>query len=104
MPCRSGSPRIPPLPHTATTWYALVLRSINRLHAVLAQLIPAGPARVLTAETAAAALRSIRLRAVLVRTVRQVAVELLGEVRRLFGASPRRQQHCPPPSQHQALP
>ena len=58
-------------------------QAINRLHALLAQLIPAGLPRGLTADTAAAALRNIRPRAVLARTLRQVAVELLGEVRRL---------------------
>ncbi|WLS43252.1 transposase [Micromonospora profundi] len=56
---------------------------VNRLHALLAQLIPAGLPRGLTADNAAAALRSIRPRAVLARTMRQVAVDLLGEVRRL---------------------
>lgn len=56
---------------------------VNRLHALLAQLIPAGLPRGLSADTAAAALRSVRPRAVLARTMRQVAVELLGEVRRL---------------------
>ncbi|MFI6267183.1 transposase [Micromonospora sp. NPDC051006] len=58
-------------------------QTINRLHALLAQLIPGGLPRGLTAETAAAALRSIRPRAVLARTLRQVAVDLLSEVRRL---------------------
>jgi transposase len=58
-------------------------QTINRLHALLAQLIPAGLPRGLTADTAAAALRSIRPRAVLARTLRQVAAELLSEVRRL---------------------
>ena len=58
-------------------------QTINRLHALLAQLLPAGLPRGLTANTAAAALRSIRPRAVLARTLRQVAAELLSEVRRL---------------------
>jgi transposase len=58
-------------------------QTVNRLHALLAQLIPAGLPRRLTADTAAAALRGIRPRAVLARTLRQVAVELLGELRRL---------------------
>jgi hypothetical protein len=39
-------------------------QTVNRLHALLAQLIPAGLPRGLTADTAAAALRSIRPRAV----------------------------------------
>ncbi len=58
-------------------------QTVNRLHALLAQLLPAGLPRGLTADAAAAALRSIRPRAVLARTLRQVAVELLSEVRRL---------------------
>ena len=58
-------------------------QNINRLHALLAQLIPAGLPRGLTAGTAAAALRSIRPRAVQARTLRQVATELLSGVRRL---------------------
>ena len=58
-------------------------QTVNRLHALLAQLIPAGLPRGLTADNAAAALRRIRPRAVLARTLRQVAVDLLSEVRRL---------------------
>jgi transposase len=58
-------------------------QTVNRLHALLAQLLPAGLPRGLSADTAAAALRSIRPRAVLARTLRQVAVQLLSEVRRL---------------------
>jgi len=58
-------------------------QTVNRLHALLAQLIPAGLPRRLTADTAAAALRGNRPRAVLARTLRQVAVDLLGELRRL---------------------
>jgi hypothetical protein len=57
-------------------------QTTSRLHALLAQLIPAGLPRGLTAGTAAAALRGIRPRAVLARTLRQVAAELLGEIRR----------------------
>ncbi|WP_159104787.1 transposase [Plantactinospora sp. BB1] len=58
-------------------------QTVNRLHALLAKLLPAGLPRGLTADTAATALRSIRPRAVLARTMRQVAVELLSELRRL---------------------
>ena len=58
-------------------------QTVNRLHALLTQLIPAGLPRRLTADAAAAALRSIRPRAVLARTLRRVAAELIGEVRRL---------------------
>ena len=58
-------------------------QTINRLNALLAQLIPAGLPCGLTADTAAAALRGIRPRTMLARTLRQVAAELLSEVRRL---------------------
>ncbi|MFI5909863.1 transposase [Dactylosporangium sp. NPDC051541] len=58
-------------------------RTVNRLHALLAHLVPAGVARQLTADTAAAALRTVRPRAVLARTLRALAVELLTELRRL---------------------
>lgn len=58
-------------------------QTINRLHALLAQLNPAGLPCRLTAAAAAATLRSIRPRAVLARTLLQVAVDLLTEVRRL---------------------
>ena len=58
-------------------------QTINRLHVLLAQLIPAGLPRGLTADTAADALRSIRPRTALGRTLRQIAAELLSEVRRL---------------------
>jgi transposase len=65
-------------------------QTVNRLHALLTQLLPAGLPRGLTAEAAAAALRSIRPRAVLARTLRQLAVDLVGETRRLD----RRIQHA----------
>jgi transposase len=58
-------------------------QTVNRLHALLAHLVPAGVARQLTADSAAAALRTVRPRAVLARTLRQLAVELLTELRRL---------------------
>jgi hypothetical protein len=76
------SPACVALPNIATTWSAPALRSSTG-RTRLAQLLPAGLPRGLTANTAAAALRSIRPRAVLARTLRQVAVELLSEVRRL---------------------
>jgi hypothetical protein len=57
--------------------------TVNRLHVLLAQLIPSGLPRKLTAETAAAALRTIRPRTLLARTLRRLAVELLAELRRL---------------------
>jgi transposase len=58
-------------------------QTVNRLHALLAHLVPAGLPRNLTANAAAATLRTVRPRAVLARTMRQLAVELLGELRRL---------------------
>jgi transposase len=58
-------------------------QTANRLHAVLAQLISSGLQRGLTADAAAAALGTIRPRTVLGRTLRQLAVELVAELRRL---------------------
>ena len=58
-------------------------QTVNRLHVLLAQLIPSGLPRKLTAEAAAAALRAIRPRTLLARTLRRLAVELLAELRRL---------------------
>jgi transposase len=58
-------------------------QTINRLHALLTKLLPAGLPRKLTAEAAATALRRVRPRATLGRTLRALAVELVAEVRRL---------------------
>jgi transposase len=58
-------------------------QTVNRLHALLAQLVPAGLPRGLSAEAAAAALRTVRPRAALARTLRQLASELLTELRRI---------------------
>jgi Transposase and inactivated derivatives len=58
-------------------------QTLNRLHALLAQLIPAGMPRGLNAEIAAAALRRVRPRTGLGRTLRGLAVDLLAELRRL---------------------
>ncbi|MEV6964444.1 IS110 family transposase [Hamadaea sp. NPDC051192] len=58
-------------------------QTTNRLHAVLTQLIPAGHRRGLTADGATRALRSIRPRATLGRTLRRLAVELVADLRRL---------------------
>nr|BFE75463.1 IS110 family transposase [Actinoplanes digitatis] len=58
-------------------------QTVNRLHVLLAHLIASGLPRKLTAEAAAAALRTIRPRTLLARTVRRLAVELLAELRRL---------------------
>lgn len=56
---------------------------INRLHVLLVKLIPAGVARGLSAESAAQALRGVRPRDTLGRTVRMLAVDLVTELRRL---------------------
>jgi transposase len=58
-------------------------QTINRLHALVTKLVPAGLPRKLTADAAAAALRTVRPRAPLGRTLRALAVELVAEVRRL---------------------
>lgn len=56
---------------------------INRLHVLLVKLIPSGVGRGLSAESAAHALRSVRPRDTLGRTVRMLAVDLAAELRRL---------------------
>lgn len=56
---------------------------INRLHALLVKLVPSGLGRGLSAEGAAAALRSVRPRDTLGRTLRQLAADLIAELRRL---------------------
>jgi len=56
---------------------------INRLHVLLVKLIPSGVARGLSAESAAEALRRIRPRDTLGRTLRALAVDLVAELRRL---------------------
>jgi transposase len=56
---------------------------INRLHALLVQLVASGLARGLTAESAADALRRIRPRDQLGRTLRALAVDQVSELRRL---------------------
>lgn len=58
-------------------------QTVNRMHVLLVQLVASGLPRKLTAETASVALRSIRPRTLLARTLRQLAVELLAELRRL---------------------
>jgi transposase len=79
-------------------------QTLDRLRALLAQLIPTGLPRGLTADTATAALRGIRPRTVLARTLRQVAVELLSEVRRLDRRIGEQQQRCPGRSRREAPP
>jgi transposase len=56
---------------------------INRLHALLVKLVPSGLARGLRADAAAEALRRIRPRDPLARTLRTIAVDLVAELRRL---------------------
>jgi hypothetical protein len=58
-------------------------QTANRIHTLLTQIIPAGRPRGLTADDAAQTLRRVRPRTTLGRTLRQLAVELVGELRRL---------------------
>jgi transposase len=56
---------------------------VNRLHVLLVKLIPCGLARGLSADSAAEALRRIRPRDSLGRTLRALAADLVAELRRL---------------------
>ncbi|MGH3523187.1 MAG: IS110 family transposase [Mycobacterium sp.] len=56
---------------------------INRLHVLSVKLVPSGMARGLSAESAAEALRRVRPRNPLGRTLRAIAVDLVAELRRL---------------------
>ena len=58
-------------------------QTVNRLHVLLTQLIPAGAPTRLTANTAAELLSRVRPHAALQRTLRRLAVDLVGEIRRL---------------------
>lgn len=58
-------------------------QTANRLHRLLVQLTPAGLPKRLTAEAAAGLLKSVRPREQYGRTLRRVAVDLTGELRRL---------------------
>jgi transposase len=58
-------------------------QTVNRLHVLLAHLIPGGAQTGLSADGAAAMLRRVRPRDVLGVTRRRLAVDLVGEVRRL---------------------
>jgi transposase len=58
-------------------------QAVNRLHVLLTHLTPAGLADRLTADAAAALLRTVRGRTPLSRAHRQVAVDLVAEIRRL---------------------
>jgi transposase len=55
-------------------------QTVNRLHELLAQLIPAGAPRQLTAAGAKALLGTVRPREIAGRTRRQLAAELIGDV------------------------
>ena len=56
---------------------------VNRLRVLLVKLVSTGLARGLTAESAAEALRRVRPRDTLGRTLRALAVDLVAELRRL---------------------
>jgi transposase len=58
-------------------------RTLNRLHGLLRDLLPGGAAGRLSAERAARMLRGVRPRSAPGRTRRQLASELIGDVRRL---------------------
>ncbi len=58
-------------------------QTINRLHVVLTNLVPAGAATDLTADRASTILRSIRPRDSAVKALRALAVDLTDEVRQL---------------------
>ncbi|WP_344725504.1 IS110 family transposase, partial [Pseudonocardia yunnanensis] len=60
-------------------------QTVNRLHVLLAHLLPGGADLGLIADEAAGLLRRVRQRDVLGVTRRRLAVELVGEVRRLDG-------------------
>ena len=58
-------------------------QTVNRLHALLTQLLPAGAPRQLTADTATQLLRPVRPRNIAARTLRRLAAELITEIRHL---------------------
>src|SRR5271168_1104516 len=58
-------------------------QTVNRLHVVLTNLIPAGAQRDLTAERAAELLRGIRPRDAAGKTLRGLAADLVAEIRQL---------------------
>jgi transposase len=57
--------------------------TVNRLHALLTQLIPGGAPTGLTADTAAQLLSRVRPHAPLQCTLRRLAADLIAEIRRL---------------------
>jgi transposase len=58
-------------------------QTVNRLHVVLTRLVPAGAGRHLSADHAAELLRGVRPRDVAGKTLRGLAMDLVGEVRQL---------------------
>jgi transposase len=58
-------------------------QTVNRLHALLTRLLPAGAPRQLTADTATQLLRPVRPRSITARTLRRLATELITEIRHL---------------------
>ncbi|HYZ38154.1 MAG TPA: IS110 family transposase, partial [Pseudonocardiaceae bacterium] len=58
-------------------------QTLNRLHGLLAQLIPAGAPTRLSADTAAQLLRTVRPRTPMLATLRALASDLIAEIRRL---------------------
>jgi hypothetical protein len=56
-------------------------QTVNRLHTLLTQLLPAGGPRQLTADTATQLLRPVRPRSIAARTLRRLAAELITEIR-----------------------
>ena len=58
-------------------------QTINRLHVLLTQLLPAGAPRGLNADTAAQLLRTVGPRAAGPRTLRRLAADLIAEIRHL---------------------
>jgi transposase len=58
-------------------------QTVNRLHVLLAQLLPAGAPRHLSADAAAQLLRTVRPRGTAARTLRRLAADLIAEIRHL---------------------
>jgi transposase len=58
-------------------------QTLNRLHGLLTQLIPAGAPTHLSADTATQLLRTVRPRTPLLRTLRVLASDLITEIRQL---------------------
>jgi transposase len=62
---------------------APALETVNRLHVLLTSLLPGGAPRELNADTAAHLLRTVRPRSSGPATLRQLAAELIAEIRHL---------------------